>query len=109
MARDIRGIGFRTADHIAAKLGIEKTALIRVALVPLCRAVRNIQPLRSSTIPPRRCNNKPAAPIPIISGLIYPHHGLATTEPVQKRHCFQNVTQWLHKPPEIYLAPEQSQ
>jgi exodeoxyribonuclease V alpha subunit len=30
LARDIRGIGFRTADHIAAKLGIEKTALIRV-------------------------------------------------------------------------------
>ena len=26
----IRGIGFRTADQIAAKLGIEKTALIRV-------------------------------------------------------------------------------
>src|SRR6201993_2666950 len=30
LARDIRAIGFRTADHIAAKLGIEKTALIRV-------------------------------------------------------------------------------
>ena len=30
MAPDIRGIGFRTADQIAAKLGIEKTALIRV-------------------------------------------------------------------------------
>src|SRR5262244_894140 len=25
LARDIRGIGFRTADQIAAKLGIEKT------------------------------------------------------------------------------------
>ena len=30
LARDIRGIGFRTADQIATKLGIEKTALIRV-------------------------------------------------------------------------------
>src|SRR5690349_13306134 len=30
LARDIRGIGFRTAYQIAAKLGIEKTALIRV-------------------------------------------------------------------------------
>src|SRR5438874_9889695 len=30
LARDIRGIGCRTADRIAAKLGIEKTALIRV-------------------------------------------------------------------------------
>jgi exodeoxyribonuclease V alpha subunit len=29
LARDIRGIGFKTADAIAAKLGIEKTALIR--------------------------------------------------------------------------------
>lgn len=30
LARDIRGIGFRTADLIAEKLGIEKTAMIRV-------------------------------------------------------------------------------
>src|SRR5690349_18891769 len=30
LARDIRGIGFRTADVVAAKLGIEKTAMIRV-------------------------------------------------------------------------------
>ena len=30
LARDIRGVGFRTADQIAAKLGIEKTAIIRV-------------------------------------------------------------------------------
>ncbi|MFC0202025.1 SF1B family DNA helicase RecD2 [Paracoccus rhizosphaerae] len=30
LAMDIRGIGFRTADMIAAKLGIEKTAMIRV-------------------------------------------------------------------------------
>ena len=30
LAKDIRGIGFRTADMIAEKLGIEKTASIRV-------------------------------------------------------------------------------
>src|SRR2546423_2271401 len=30
LARDIRGIGFQTADAIAVKLGIEKTAMIRV-------------------------------------------------------------------------------
>lgn len=30
LARDIRGIGFLTADQIAAKVGIEKTALIRL-------------------------------------------------------------------------------
>ena len=29
LARDIRGIGFRTADQIALRLGIEKTAMIR--------------------------------------------------------------------------------
>lgn len=30
LARDIRGIGFKTADAIAGRLGIEKTAMIRV-------------------------------------------------------------------------------
>jgi exodeoxyribonuclease V alpha subunit len=30
LAREIRGIGFKTADAIAMKLGIEKTAMIRV-------------------------------------------------------------------------------
>jgi len=30
LAKDIRGIGFRTADLISEKLGIEKTAMIRV-------------------------------------------------------------------------------
>src|SRR5919199_2314617 len=30
LARDIRGIGFKTADLIASKLGIEKTASVRV-------------------------------------------------------------------------------
>jgi exodeoxyribonuclease V alpha subunit len=29
LARDIRGIGFKSADQIAGKLGIAKTALIR--------------------------------------------------------------------------------
>src|SRR5438034_148065 len=30
LARDIRGIGFKTADDIAMKLGVDKTALVRV-------------------------------------------------------------------------------
>jgi exodeoxyribonuclease V alpha subunit len=30
LARDIRGIGFKTADAIASRLGLEKTAMIRV-------------------------------------------------------------------------------
>jgi exodeoxyribonuclease V alpha subunit len=30
LARDIRGIGFKAADAIAMKLGIEKTAMVRV-------------------------------------------------------------------------------
>jgi exodeoxyribonuclease V alpha subunit len=29
LARDIRGIGFKTADAVAMKLGVEKTAMIR--------------------------------------------------------------------------------
>src|SRR5947207_11824870 len=29
LARDIRGIGFKTADAIAMKLGVEKTAMVR--------------------------------------------------------------------------------
>jgi exodeoxyribonuclease V alpha subunit len=29
LARDIRGIGFKSADQIAWKLGVEKTAMIR--------------------------------------------------------------------------------
>jgi len=33
LARDIRGIGFRTADAIAMKLGIEKAAMVRVRAV----------------------------------------------------------------------------
>jgi exodeoxyribonuclease V alpha subunit len=30
LARDIRGIGFRTADQIASRVGIEKPALVRI-------------------------------------------------------------------------------
>src|SRR6476620_8055723 len=30
LARDIRGIGFKTADAIAIRLGIQKTAMIRI-------------------------------------------------------------------------------
>src|SRR5437660_2069671 len=33
LARDIRGIGFKTADALAMKLGIEKTAMIRARAV----------------------------------------------------------------------------
>jgi hypothetical protein len=58
MARDIRGIGFRTADQIAAKLGIEKTALIRVALGPLCRARSGT----SSPCGPRRSRRVDVSP-----------------------------------------------
>jgi exodeoxyribonuclease V alpha subunit len=30
LARDIRGIGFKTADAIAMQLGVDKTALVRI-------------------------------------------------------------------------------
>ena len=36
LARDIRGIGFKTPDAIAMRLGIEKTAMIRVRAGILC-------------------------------------------------------------------------
>ena len=35
LARDIRGIGFKTADAMAIKLGVEKTAMVRSAPVSL--------------------------------------------------------------------------
>jgi hypothetical protein len=41
LARDIRGIGFKTADAIAIKLGIEKTAMVRVRKA-VAIAVRNV-------------------------------------------------------------------
>ena len=41
LARDIRGIGFKTADAIAMKLGIEKTAMIRVRAGISLRAERS--------------------------------------------------------------------
>ena len=40
LARDIRGIGFKTADAIAMKLGVEKTAMIRSPERRVLRAVR---------------------------------------------------------------------
>ena len=40
LARDIRGIGFRSADAIAMKLGIEKTAMIRGSGGRLLRSER---------------------------------------------------------------------
>lgn len=36
LARDIRGIGFKTADQIARKMGIEPTAMIRASRNILC-------------------------------------------------------------------------
>jgi exodeoxyribonuclease V alpha subunit len=40
LAGDIRGIGFRNADQIAAKVGIEKTALVRVVPASATRWLR---------------------------------------------------------------------
>src|SRR5271169_2027460 len=62
LARDIRGIGFRTADQIAAKLGIEKTALIRVRAGNLLRARRcnGRWPLRPSGRGARRSHLRAA-------------------------------------------------
>jgi exodeoxyribonuclease V alpha subunit len=61
LARDIRGIGFRTADQIAGKLGIEKTALSR-ACRHLLRARRGNGrwPLRPSGRGARRSHSRAA-------------------------------------------------
>jgi exodeoxyribonuclease V alpha subunit len=42
LARDIRGIGFKTADEIAQKLGIPKTSMLR-ARSGLGYALRAVQ------------------------------------------------------------------
>jgi exodeoxyribonuclease V alpha subunit len=56
LARDIRGIGFKTADAIAMKLGIEKTAMIRVragissaSAGPSRRAIRSCRSRTTTT------------------------------------------------------------
>ena len=48
LAKDIRGIGFKTADAIASRLGIEKTAMIRIRAGILVRPHRGAErrPLR---------------------------------------------------------------
>ena len=53
LARDIRGIGFKTADAIAMKLGIEKTAMIRLRAGHFVRVDRGDGrgPLRASYRP----------------------------------------------------------
>ena len=50
LARDIRGIGFRTADTIAMKMGVAKTATIRIRAGTLLRPDRGNgqRPLRSA-------------------------------------------------------------
>jgi hypothetical protein len=46
LARDIRGIGFKIADAVAMRLGIEKTAIRSPGLFPRLRDYSRI-PLRS--------------------------------------------------------------
>jgi exodeoxyribonuclease V alpha subunit len=53
LARDIRGIGFRTADQIAAKLGIEKTALIDATMVSPFWCIYTDQPGGQVGLPTR--------------------------------------------------------
>jgi hypothetical protein len=75
LARDIRGIGFRTADAIAMKLGIEKTAMIRVRAgisyalseakspqksTPQVRRGKELCARRGSRVPPPTAARTPA-------------------------------------------------
>lgn len=57
LAKDIRGIGFRTADMIAEKLGIEKTAMIRVRRDFLC-AERGHGGRSLRSAPPGPCRSR---------------------------------------------------
>ena len=42
LARDIRGIGFKSADAVAMKLGIEKTAIFRLRAGIYCALTDSI-------------------------------------------------------------------
>ena len=53
LARDIRGIGFKSADQIAARLGIEKTAMIR-ARAGICYALAEAMDEGHCGLPTRR-------------------------------------------------------
>jgi hypothetical protein len=79
LGRDIRGIGFKTADAIAMKLGIEKSAMIRVRSgisFALTEAMEGgVADCRPSACPPRRSN-----PISSSSGASRRSHALAGSE-----------------------------
>ena len=54
LARDIRGIGFKTADAIAMKLGVEKSAMVRVVQMirrTKHRTFRLLAPYAGLTVP----------------------------------------------------------
>jgi exodeoxyribonuclease V alpha subunit len=56
LARDIRGIGFVTADRLAAKLGIEKTANIEPSWASVCGSRRHqVRPPPIADVCGRRC------------------------------------------------------
>ncbi len=71
LARDIRGIGFKTADAIATKLGIEKTAMIRV------RA--GISYALSETMDKGHCGLPADALVPLAIELLEVDRGLVET------------------------------
>ena len=71
LARDIRGIGFKTADAIAMKLGVEKTAMIRV------RA--GISYALTEAMDEGHCGLPTAELLPLAEKLLEVHHGLIRT------------------------------
>ena len=67
LARDIRGIGFKTADAIASKLGIEKTAMIRIRAGISYALSEAMNEGQAATIHKSQGSEYPAMIIPVLT------------------------------------------
>ena len=67
LARDIHGIGFKTADAIAMKLGIEKTAMVRVRAGMRYSARDTLVPAYAASIHKSQGSEYPAVVIPLMT------------------------------------------
>ena len=96
LARDIRGIGFKTADAIAMKLGIEKTALIRV------RA--GISYALTEAMDEGHCGLPTDQPVPLAEKLLEMPQQLIQTAVELERHEGTAVADRVGETPCIFLA-----
>jgi exodeoxyribonuclease V alpha subunit len=92
LARDIRGIGFRSADQIALRLGIEKTAMIR-ARAGISFALAEAMDEGHCGLPADELNSRAAALLEIPPELVDEALGLelaegaVTADTVEGRAC----------------------